>query len=536
MTVGRLYLTIKLMELKDSSSNTNKDNASRPRAKKLSFVQKILSFFLGRDSPGEEKKKIVREIGKLLSKQKQKFYNPKKGLALSGLAAFFYEFYKLFGPAKNLVQRSQSSVVLKSIIIESFISEEQLSIRANLEEKKLRERMNKLGAKELINQVKDEIIGFFAAFDSDKVKNINTTYNMVASFLDFVHFDFYFFLKKFDSQLQEDNFFYNPRFESINGEYIIDDLKEIYDIILALDLNINWDGILDTLNKYRNMEVVSRKGWKKGIRQLSDLKKSKLLLRIVKHIGREPYYKTSPVIHRERIVDQYLTKIKTETELIIQKIIKEKRNLNIDHLAIEVFGTASISRIKNYTEKANLMYRKKMLGGFIHVTALNFIKAFLLDYFKSGIRDIVDLILITDQWTSNVSSQQLSEALHQVFKVSDRLLEFDDSLAEEGDLGRKIRTLYHKSDRDKTMIPHVRKALKEINEMAKQIIVDTVQNLVTMGKHVKFLLNDFTHKRSEYIINWKTIDNRVDGKLKEKLVDVYKRIYNFLKLIQYYAK
>jgi hypothetical protein len=522
------------MDQKETSSSTGQNNS--PKQKKLSFFDKIIAFFLGRSSPDEEKKKLIREIGKLLSKQKQKFYNPKKEIVLPGLATFFYEFYKLLGPAKNLVQRSQSSAVLKSIIIESFISEEQLAIRTNLEEKSLRVRIGQVGSKDLVNQVKDEIISFFSAFDTDKVKTINLTYNMVASFLDLVHFDFYFFLKKFDSQLQEDNFFYNPRFEPINGEYIIDDLKEIYDIILALDLNINWDAILETLKTYRNIEVVSRKGWKKGMKQLADIRKSKLLIRIIRHISKDPYYKANPVIHREKIVDQYLTKIKTETELTIQKIIKEKRNTNIEKLTIEVFGTPSISRLKNYTEKANLMYRKKMLGGFIHVTALNFIKAFLLDYFKGGIRDVIDLLLIKGQWTSNVTSQQLSEALHQVFKVSDKLIEFDDALAEEGDLGRKLRNLYYKSDRDKTMMPHVRKALKDINDSAKQIIVETVQNLITMGKHIKYLLNDYTNKRSEYIINWKTIDNKTDGKIKEKLIEVYKRIYNFLKLIQYYAK
>lgn len=522
------------MEQKDPPSNTEQNNS--PKKKKLSFFERIISFFIGHNSPGEEKKKLIREVGKLLSKQKQKFYNPKKELALPGLATFFYEFYKLLGPAKNLIQRSQSSSVLKSIIIESFISEEQLAIRTNLEERAIRERINQLGPKELMNQVKDEIISFFSAFDTEKVKTINLTFNMVASFLDFVHFDFYFFLKKFDSQLQEDNFFYNPRFEQINGEYIIDDLKEVYDIILALDLTVNWDTILDTLKTYRNIEVVARKGWKKAIKQLGDLRRSKLLTRIIRHISKDPYYKANPVIHREKIVDQYLSKLKTETELTIQKIIKEKRNTNIDKLTIEVFGTPSISRLKNYTEKANIMYRKKMLGGFIHVTALNFIKAFLLDYFKGGIRDIIDLLLIKGQWTNNVTSQQLSEALHQVFKVSDKLLEFDDSLAEEGDLGRKLRAVYYKSDRDKTMIPHVRKLLKEINDSAKQVIVETIQNLVTVGKHIKFLLNDFTNKRSEYIINWKAIDNKTDGKLKEKLIDIYKKIYNFLKLIQYYAK
>jgi hypothetical protein len=267
-----------------------------------------------------------------------------------------------------------------------------------------------------------------------------------------------------------------------------------------------------------------------------EVRKSKVLELMLKHISRNPYYKPSPVVHREKIVDQFLSRLKSHTELTMHKIFQEKKNANINELTKMIFGTTSVSRLKNYTEKANLTYRKKMLGGFIYITALNYVKAFLLDYFKRDIREVIDLLLIKGEWTTNVTSQQLSESFHQLMQVSDRLLEFDDSLADEGDVGRKMKTLYIKSDRDKKVMPQIRKMLKEINDIARQLILETGQNLLVIGKYIKLMVDDQSTKKNSVIINWKVIENKTDNKIHDILVDVYKKIYYFLKLLQFYNK
>ncbi|MCK7517885.1 MAG: hypothetical protein MZV64_09340 [Ignavibacteriales bacterium] len=54
----------------------------------------------------------------------------------------------------------------------------------------------------------------------------------------------------------------------------------------------------------------------------------------------------------------------------------------------------SSCRMKNYTEKANVVFAKRMLGGFTQTVALNYLRAFLIDFFKKDVRELVDLLII----------------------------------------------------------------------------------------------------------------------------------------------
>ena len=41
--------------------------------------------------------------------------------------------------------------------------------------------------------------------------------------------------------------------------------------------------------------------------------------------------------------------------------------------------------MKYYTEKENLAFAKKMLGGYIYIAPMNYLKAFLVDFCKKDI-------------------------------------------------------------------------------------------------------------------------------------------------------
>jgi hypothetical protein len=38
--------------------------------------------------------------------------------------------------------------------------------------------------------------------------------------------------------------------------------------------------------------------------------------------------------------------------------------------------------MKNYTDKTNVVFAKKMSGGYTQTAALNYLRAFLIDFFK----------------------------------------------------------------------------------------------------------------------------------------------------------
>ena len=500
------------------------------------IVQRIFSFFLAAGDPEREKRRLLKDIGRQLRKQKYKFYRPKTGEALPGLAKFFHDIYVAIGPAQVLLDHAASSSVLKQIIIERSLTEQQVQVRESLAEDKIRALAETLDHKALVQKLKEQMVSLYAAFDAEKVKQINGRYNLLKIFLQFIHYDYYFLLKKFDSGLPERDFIYNPRFEAINGEYITDDLKDFLEVAALIDRGQPWGELLDDLQVYREMPVVDAAQWKKTVRGVAEVKSSLVLELIIRYIDRDPYYKAK--LHRpsEHIVEEYLNKIKTGTELTVQKILKERRSGKIEKILMQVFGTVAISRMKNYTEKNNVTFSRKMMAGFMHVSALNYLKAFLLDYFKKDIREVVDQLLIRGKWSTNLMSQQLSDAFHTVMGVSDQLIKFDDSLGDEGERGIALRNAAKRADRDAASLKNLREQLKKVNDEALQMVQVSAQNLIVVGKSLKVVIEDYDHKPHELILNWKEIDTASDNQIRTRLADVYKRIYYFIQLLQFFAK
>ncbi len=498
------------------------------------FLSRILSIFTGGD-PEAEKKKILRSIGKDLSRSRYKFYKPKGSEALPGLGRFFYEIYKIVAPAQILLTNAAGSGVLRSFVIESFLSKEQKEISERLTDAWIQEKAKTLSVKELSELVKQDMIRFISVFDGDLTSRIDTAHSTLVALANFVNFDYFFLLKKFDSSIPERNFTYHPKFETISADYIVDDIKDFLEVFLALNLEADWKRILGALKEYRNIDVLPVDPWIKLTGALGEVRQSRILEQIVRHAQKDPYWTASPRASADRIVEPFLEKLRSQMEIQLQKIAQERRNSKIDDLAKQVFGTSVVVRMKNYTDKANVVFAKKMLGGFTQTAALNYLRAFLIDFFKKDVRELVDLLIIRGQWTTNILSQQLSDAYHALLELSDEIIKFDESLGDDGDLGAKLRNVLAKSDRDKEQLKYLRNLLKDTNDRASGMVNRCALNLISVGKHLKSLIEDLARPHHEIVLNWKEIDGAAAHPVKEWMLGTYKRIYYLVQLLQFFV-
>jgi len=504
------------------------------KAPKESFMQKLLAVFSGGSGGEREKKRLLKLLVKQLKSQRFRFYKPNGEEAQPALAKLVYQTYKLTNSARLLLQNATESGALKTIIIESFLNNEQREILEEISEQGIRSRAEQGNVQEIAENLKDQMVAYFSAFDSETVRRINAVYNCFLAFLNVINFDYYFFLKKFDSNLPEGDFLYKPRFEAIPGNYIIDDLKDFIECISNLDGNGQWEKLIDVLEQYKGQSVINRQGWQKNLKTLTVVKQSNILLLIARHIEKNPYLQIKSSIPDEKIVQPYLAKMKTQTELTIQKIQQEKRNTKKEKLAMAVFGTTAVSRLKYYTEKTNTQFSKKMIGGFTYVEPLNYLKAFLLDYVKKDVKEVVDILLIRGKWSMNTHSQQLSEPFHSLLELSLKIIELDESLAEDGEIGSRMKVFLASANRDQAGLSQLRKMIKQVNGSAKSIIQGSGTSLVSVGKQIKGAIEDYSSPHRELIINWKELDSGAGGAIKPMMAEVYKKIYYFIQLIQHF--
>lgn len=517
----------------DESPPSNKQNEGS-----FGFLHRIISMFVGSGDPEREKRRVLKQIAKELARHRFKFYKPRSGEATPTLARFFFEIYKVVGPAQTLLQGADTSKALKTILIEAFQSEEQSALRNEFNEQTIRERSGKTDSKQLTAHIKDAMVQYFSGFDAATVKRINDTYNLMQTLTNFVKFDYYFVLRKFDSSIQEGNFGYTPRFESINAEYIGDDLKDFLEAALPVERDAEWDPVFDVLREYKGVEVVDRGAWKKLLGTLQGILRTGVLVKIVQHVDRDPSYRPEVHVTRVHIVEDYLNTLKTQVEATLQKLARERRTQKVGQLVQAIFGTTAIQRTKFYTDAANMTYSKRMLAGFLHTEPVNYLKAFLLDFFKGEVRMVIsDLFIVRGQWSDNILSQQLSDAYYAVMNVAQRIVEFDDSLGEEGETGMKLRKAASRVvDRDPATAKALRQLLQEVNEQAIAMVHETATHLITLGKVMKLMIDDLDRERPELILNWRELDGYTEKPLRDQLVTIYKRTYYFVQLMQMYVK
>ena len=508
----------------------SQDNSPRGS---FGILDSLFSLLFRNSDPDREKKRILKELGKILSKSKFKFYKPRTGEAQPKLARFFYNIYKLTAPAQIMLDHADSSAVFKTILIESGLSDEHQVLKEALSEESIREMLKRnRDRKAVLSKVKENLVRLYAAYDNERVQEIETSYSLFQMFLGFINFDYYFLLRKFDSRFPERDFNYNPNFEGINAEYISDDLKDFMEIFPLINQDANWDLLFNALAIYKGSDVVSRGSWKKLVRSFSEVRNSQVLVQIIQHVDQDPAYRPLAMISQERIVEEYLGKLKTQVEMTIQKVLKEEQSSKIDRLVQEIFGTTAVSRLNYYTEKANMSFSKRMLGGFIHIDALNYLKAFLLDYVKKDVREMINLLIIKGEWPVRITSQQLSESFAALMQITEQLVQFDESLSPEGEAGSALWAVFKRSDRDTNSMTILRQKLKELNDKAYSFIQGAGQNLVMIGKNLKSCLEDYDKSPPEMITNWKVLDTAAGGSIKDNLTVCYKKLYYFIQLIQ----
>jgi hypothetical protein len=498
----------------------------------LGFITGLFSGLLGGSDSEREKKRLLKDIRKEL-KKRGRFFRLKGDMAQPGMARWFHEIYKITGPADILLERYGSSDILKTVLIESFLPENVQETVGNLNPERIKERAVKVkDVKVLAEQVKEELISLYSALDANTAKRVNKLYNDLYRLQAFTRFQFHFLLKKFDSMLPDRDFTYNPRFEAINGQYIKDDLMEFLDVYYALDGDAEWDVLFEVLRNYRDLDIVSKASWRKILQGRKDMLKSRTLDLIIRHLEEDPSWTAIPENTNYEIVEGYFNRIKTGADLTIQEILRERKNRKIENLLMKLYGTTSISRTQFYTERENLTFQKKMLAGYKFVDAVNYLKAFFLDYYKSKIRVLVDLLLIQGKWSTKLASQQFSEAYHQLLSLSDQLTGFDTELADDGPMGSKVKRLLLQSTRDRSALGSLKNVLIEINDKAKKIINSSAQNLIVLGKNIKMLLEESKAEGQEIIINWKEVESWADPPVVEQMTEVYTQIYYMVQLLQ----
>jgi hypothetical protein len=500
----------------------------------MPFWKRLFIFFTQRDSPEAKKKRLLKRIRQdIKSSRYSRFFKIKTGEIQPAAAKFLYEIYKTTNAASILLENAAQSGQLKEITVRALMDMAEKEREAALSDTAIEEQAEKAGLQgfaDVVKWTREETETLINAFDPARIKDADRCYSLIFAFIQFISFDFYCFLKKFDPSLQERNFNSVPHFKPVKADLLIDMLKDFLEGAFAMDPDQNWQAALPVMKTYKNgVDVINGDQWQKLLTQLRDIRNSQILELIVRYTDRNPAWEPHAAIPYVPIANSWLESKKTNVENTIVRLVDLKRNAQVDALSREVFGGADIVRLKNYTEDVSSLFFKGKFEGFTHTRELNFFKAFLQDHFHRDIRDLCELLLVRGKWMSPALSLPLSDQFNAMLSLSDRLIRFDDNLGENSGRLRKALRL---AGRNKAQARYIRTMLSQANEEADDMIMLGVQLLPALGQSLKDILEDYQKTTPQLIINWKEIEFAVLTPMGQWITEMGKSISSFLQILR----
>lgn len=519
----------------NSREQKSGDKKTQKTEEKAGFFQNLIASIFGASNPEAELKRRLKNIAKDFSKTKyHNYYKPASIEIMPQCAKLFYDIYRIISPAQLLFHANQNMNVFKHQIINYSLSEKQVELLSHFDEQKITEVAQSIPLERLKPQLENDLNLFISEFDSKKIAKVENLYKTFVLFKDFCSFDYYVILKKFNSQLQENLFTTVPQFEKINAEYIVDDMKDFCTVAYAItDDTLVWSDLFDFIKSTHSSEVVGLNTWKKIVAKIRSIQASQAFEYMIQLICRDPDYRSTVQTSLASLTEPYLDKIRQDVNKTLSKVGSQMKQSKASSLSQQIFGPKEIKFINNYVSSANDAFVKKELSTYKYSDALNYLKAFLMEFVKTEIREYYDVIVIRGQWDTHLSAP-FSNAYQELLEISDNISKFDDALSETGSNGIKIKTLLPKTAHDGGAQNIINRIINDANEEAKGYVLTSTQNLVTMGRTIKQLLEDYMKPKPSIVANWHELEKYTDKPMKEFSVDVYKRVYLFVQLMQQY--
>ncbi len=498
---------------------------------KANFIQSILASVLGGGDANAVKKRLLKKIAKDLSKTKFHFYKAGSHEIDASMAKFFYEIYKAISPLQLMFANTAPNA-LKRVVIEQSLSENQRNIIESLTEEDIVKMAGTNPLNQVTHTVNEQLQKFNADFTSEKIARTDALYTKLNLLKNFAQYDFFFFLKKFDSRLKEHNFNAPPKFQTIGSSYILEDIKNFSAVAWTLPFDADWDDVFKLLKNLKGVEPITLNIWKKILARLKTLREQRVLEMMVQLITENPGYREIVKTEELHVMDDYISQTRKSVEEILDDLKAKQTAGKVGGLLSEIFGNTNIEPLKNYNETGSSVYARKKLGSFLYADPLSYLKYFSLNYLKKDMRELTDILVVRGEWATQQLAKPLSEAFHQLMDISSKIITLDDKFAESGEYGNKLKTLMPRIERDKEARNIAVMVLNDGNNEAAKLLLTARQHMVNYDKNLKMALEDFVKPHSELIVNWKELDHFAEGKLKQMCIDVYKTLFNFVSLLQ----
>ncbi|MBI4976525.1 MAG: hypothetical protein HZC28_03540 [Spirochaetes bacterium] len=492
-----------------------------------------------RDKELEERIRY-KEVRERLRKSGQGFVDFKDNTISDKFAMYIFQLYRIID---QLMKALRSDFIEKGgdnyarHLIESSFSDQQQKLLASFSHDAI---MNEIIRTSNVNATFEGVKERFKQFQQHMTganEQVNGAYNQLKVLAEMSKFDFYIFLKTFDTTLPEGAYDYKPVFTSKDNRYLVDDLMKLDSAVNSIAVTKELSQHIKDFELFRGITPLGDKSLKVFLNTVAYLKESRILTDMITLLLHDLNYAPAVTGSNDNVVTGYVNNLAKEIKATVDKIVVSLKSDRIKKVRAKAFQGIELARLANYNDERNSMLTSYQCLTFRNVEPLTYLKTFVLERYEQYMKDIFNQILLEAEFVRKDRQSLLSDAFYALNGTREAILSIDNMLSENGEEGKRLKMLMLGMKKSRSNQEMINTLVNKVDAQVLDVIKKAIKNILTMNDIAGAVVRDVRGNTKKEIYNPSKI---AGGTSASKLIDKIERSLNdialFLALMNNFVK
>ncbi len=488
----------------------------------MSFLQAISDFFevlFNKNSPEVQKKIQMRKLEKELSAFQPVIF--KNGKLLPNFAEAVRILYintknlndllvnTIAGPDVPRNRRFEAQLIMTGFSPESQKVVEALSYegrRAELEN-------TAMTTSQIFDHQHRSLEKILRELETEPFRKIDKELNTLRQLADFSKFSFMTLLQVFDSNYISSDLNYQPTFQDIAIDRVVNILEDLYYVMNGLTLTVgtvNAVTALDALKKGENSIQSASSPLADNVKKVAFVLKhfisAEKLKQLIAYGKGDLNYVPQSASYKEISHRHFTEMMQTRFRSDEQRIKTEMKDEKINDEISSLFGQTELLTLKGYNATTN---QKLLTNGqvtFTWIMPMRILKTFLATFLTEPIRVLLNNIVIEGFFNNSQFKSDFAADIFAALEINDHVKAFEDSFSsgKPNDVAL-LESYIRDGHNDPDFFKKLENSINLINAQASKLIGRDINSLNKLSKHLETLIQDSKKPTSEIISNLKVL-------------------------------
>ena len=501
-----------------------------------------IKFLLSGDNIGIIKLKELKRLYKIFKPSKYRYITKDKKIT----NYFFQKMYLLYTAINDfssilettLFNRDEKRAQLYlNHFVESNLPED---IRVKREKftkemiwKKIMEAEN---ATKTIKSIEDEFVLYKNFLTRQNMPKLESEYYLLYKLNSLATFNFELFFSKFDSNYVGTS---HPNFTPINGDEILNDLKDLYFLISSLPIKVDLTSAFNKLYGHRQEDNrVMAKKTQQSIntiyKMISDEFSPQIILALCRYISEDFKLRINVEQKALSILDKYRKEIGNRFQKNKDFVLEKYSEKSLQHDIHSLFEGKHLMKIDGFTDDIMNFLEENNFDPISGIQAIRITKTFILEIYEVNIKEVMNVLILEAFFNEKEYQTDFSNKFFAANELKDYVLGFEENLASSGKNSFTFLKTLLKNFRTTTTTSEnkILRQIELVNDKIRHCNEKCSKTLYNLAANIYNIIRDYKSQKPGFISNIKTIKGTQNKEFINRLASSYNDIAKYIKIIK----